>query len=105
MWKGAVSENGRLIMEVYKICVRSALGCGAEKWAMKVENISRLETIKMRMPQMICGRTLKDKIKNEQIQEINGVKSTTLFMRSQPLRWYEKVERLTEALNHSKNNS
>ena len=45
---------------------------------------------------MICGKTLKDKIRNECIREITGVESTTEVMKSQRLRWYRHVERMTE---------
>ena len=45
---------------------------------------------------MICGKTLKDKIRNECIREITGVESTTEVMKSQRLRRYRHVERMTE---------
>ena len=45
---------------VYKACVRSAMCCGAKGSAMRSEDENRIETTKMRMFRMMCGKTLKD---------------------------------------------
>ena len=58
---------------LYKSCIRSALCYGAECWALKADDERRLKTTEMRMLRMICGKTLKDKISNEKIQEMSGV--------------------------------
>ena len=57
---------------VYKICVRSTVCYEVERWAMKVENINRLETTETRILLMTC-RTLKGKTRNECIREKTGV--------------------------------
>ena len=48
---------------LYKSHVRSALTYDAECWALKVEDERKLKTTEMRILRMICGKTLKDKIK------------------------------------------
>ena len=37
---------------------------------VKVEEVKRLESTEMRMLRMVCSKTLKDKLKNEIIQEM-----------------------------------
>ena len=55
---------------VYKACVRSAMCYGAEGWAMKTENENRIKTTEMRMLIMMCGKTLKDQARNENIRKM-----------------------------------
>lgn len=81
---------------IYKICVRSAICYGAQCWAMKSENIRKMEATEMRMLRMICRKTLKDKIKNESIREMTGVVKLGDFIRSQRLRWYGHVMRMSQ---------
>ena len=81
---------------LYKSYVRSDLTYGAECWALKVDDESRLKTAEMRMLQMICGKTLKDKIDNEKIREMTGVERFEKFLRKQRLRWLGHVERMDE---------
>jgi len=54
---------------MYKKYVRSALSYGAECWAIKVEDVSRIKSTEMRMLHMICGKTVRDKVRNEDICE------------------------------------
>ena len=51
------------------------MGYETESWDIRVEDICRLETIKMRMLRMNCKGTLMDKIRNECIREITGIES------------------------------
>ena len=80
-----------------KSYVRSALSTyGAKCWALKVEDEKKLKTTEMKMLQMICEKTLKDKIKNEKILEKMGVKRLEEFLREQRLRCLGHVERMDE---------
>ena len=81
---------------VYRICIRSEMCCGAEDWAIRVENINKLAATEMRMLQMICEKTRKDKIRSEHVREMTGIGSITGVMRSQQLRWYEHVEKIVK---------
>ena len=51
----------------YKACLRSAMCLGAEGLAMRPEDENRIETTAMKM---MCGKTLKDKARNENNRKI-----------------------------------
>ena len=61
-----------------------------------MEDERRLKTREMRMLRMICGKTLKDKMNNEQIREMRGVVRLEEFLREERLRWLGHVERMDE---------
>ena len=44
--------------QLYKACVRSAMCYGAECWALRKEEVTRLRMAEMRMVRMMCGKTL-----------------------------------------------
>ena len=81
---------------LYKSYVRNALTYGAECWVLKTEDERRLKTTEMRMLRMICGKTLKDKMNNDKIQEMTGVVRLEEFLREKRLRWLGHVERMDE---------
>ena len=58
---------------------------GAECWALKKEDERKLETTKMRMFRMICGKTLGDSISNETIRDKIGSEKIEEFLRKQRL--------------------
>jgi len=78
---------------MYKNYVRSALNYGAECWPMKVENV-RMKSTEMRMLRMICGKTVRDKVRNEEIRERTEVKSIEEHLREQRLHWFGHMERM-----------
>ena len=79
---------------LYKSYVRNAPTYGAECWALKMEDDRRLKTTEMRMLQMICGKTLKDRMNNEKIREMTSVVRLEEFLREKRLRWLGHVERM-----------
>jgi len=81
---------------VYKSCVRSVMSYGAECWAMKVDDLRKMETTEMRMLRLMCGKTLKDRVRSEKIREMTGVEKIEEFLRDQRLRWFGHVERMSE---------
>ena len=54
---------------------------------MRSENENRIETIEMRRLRMMCGKTLKDKTRNENIKKIVQVENIREYLRSQRLIW------------------
>ena len=66
---------------MYQSYARNALTYGVECWALKMEDERRLKTTEMRMLQMICGKTLKDRMNNEKICEMTGVVRLEEFLR------------------------
>jgi hypothetical protein len=81
---------------LYKSCVRSVMSYGAECWAIKVDDVRKMETTEMRMLRMMCGKTLRDRVRSEGIREMTGVEKIEEFLRSQRLRWFGHVERMSE---------
>ena len=81
---------------LYKSYVRNALTYGAECWASKMEDERRLKTSEKRMLQMICGKTLKDKMNNEKTREMTGVVRLEEFLREKRLQWLGHVEKMDE---------
>ena len=79
---------------VYKACVRSAVCYGAERWAMRSEDENRIETTEIRMLRMMRGKTLKDKVRNENIRKIVQVENLREYLRCQRVRWCGHVERM-----------
>jgi len=61
--------------------VKSFVSYGAECWAMKVEDVKRMKSTEMRMLRMICGRTVRDKVRNEEIRERTEVESIEEHLR------------------------
>ena len=66
-----------------------------------MEDERKLKTTEMRMLQVICGKTLKNKIDNENIREMAGVERLEEFLREQRLRWLGHVERMDEERGRS----
>jgi len=61
---------------------------------MKVEDVRRMKSTEMKMLRMICGKTLRDKVRNEEIRETTEVESIEEHLREQRLRWFGYMERM-----------
>jgi len=62
---------------------------------MKVEDVvRRIKSTKMRMLRMICGKTVRDKVRNEENRERTEVESIEEHLREQCLRWFGHMERM-----------
>ena len=79
--------------ELYKTCVRSVLCYGAECWALKKEDVKRLQGTERRMIRMMCGKTLMYKCRSEELRKQVGVKDIEEYLREHRLRWFGHVER------------
>ncbi len=69
---------------------------GSETWAMKVEDIQRLERAEKMMIRWMCGVTLKDGITSEELRQWLAVVSVSNRVRQGRLRWFGHVERKDE---------
>jgi len=78
---------------MHKSYVRSAFSYGAECWAIKVEDVRRMKSTKMRMLQMICSKTVRDKVRNK-IHERTEVERIEEHLREQHMRWFGHMERM-----------
>ena len=82
---------------VYGACVRSVMLYGSETWAIKVEQIQRLERTEMRMVRWMCGVSLRDRKPNEELRSRMGLEGIWTVMRRNRLRWFGHVERKAES--------
>ena len=45
---------------------------GTERWVVKKQYVSKMNVAEMRMLRWMCGKTMRDKIRNEHSQDDNG---------------------------------
>jgi len=60
---------------------------------MKVADVRRMKSTEMRMLCLICGKTTRNKLRNEKIHERREVKSIKEHLREQCLYWFGHIER------------
>src|SRR5664279_5657489 len=61
--------------KLYSACVQCVMIYGSETWAMRVEDMQRLERAERMMIRWMCGVTLKDRNSNEELRERLGIVS------------------------------
>ncbi|XP_065675618.1 uncharacterized protein LOC136091834 [Hydra vulgaris] len=66
---------------------------GSETWAMKVDDVQRLERTERMMIRWMCGVTLKDKKSSDDLRKRLGIVSVSDRVRQGRLRWFGHVER------------
>ena len=74
--------------KVYRACVQSVLVYASETWAMKVEDMQRLERTERTMVRWMCGVTLKHRIASKELNCRLGIESVTDVIRHSRLRWF-----------------
>jgi hypothetical protein len=79
--------------KVYASCVRSCMIYGSEKWTMKKEHKTKLETTEMRMIRLMCGVSLRDKKTSSELRDRVGVETIGEICRRSRLRWFGHVKR------------
>ena len=84
--------------QLYKAYVRSVIYYGAEYWALRNEEVTRLRMVEMQMIRMMCSKTLKDKWKSQELRARVRVDDIKGFLRSHRLRWAGHVERAGEGM-------
>jgi hypothetical protein len=77
---------------IFKACVQSVLTYGTETWAMKAENLQSLGRAERMMVRWMCGVTLKDRKRSEDLYSLLGVQSVAEVVRRGRLRWFGHVE-------------
>lgn len=83
--------------KLYSMYVQCVMMYGSETWAMKVEDMQRLERAEKMMMRWMCGVTLKDGKTSEELRERLGVVSVSTRVRQGRLRWFGHVERRDES--------
>ncbi len=75
--------------KVYKACVQRVMVYGSETWAMKVEDMQRLERAERMMVRWMCGVNLKNGIS---IRTLNSRFSVSDLVMRGRLRWFGHLE-------------
>jgi len=63
---------------------------------MRVEGVHGLERAERMMVRWMCGVTLKDRRRSEDLLDRLGIESIAVLVRRIRLRWFGHVERLSE---------
>lgn len=80
--------------KIYRACVQSVLVYGSETWPMKVEDAKRLERTERSMVRRMCGVTLSDRIKSEELIKRLDIECVTEVVSRGRLRWFGHLERM-----------
>jgi len=78
---------------LYRVCVRSAMLYSSETWALRVEDVKRIEGAEMRMLRWMGGFSWADRRKNSEVRAMMDIVPVEEVMRMRRLRWYGHVER------------
>src|SRR5208282_1075644 len=79
--------------KVYQTCVRSVMVYGSETWAMKAEDMQRLERTERMMITWMCGVRLSDKMANAELLSRLDIECVSVVVRRGRLGWFGHVER------------
>jgi len=79
--------------KLYRTCVQSVMTYGSETWAVKMEDMQRLERTEKMMIRWMCGVTLRDIKSSEELRQQLSVVSVSDVVRQGRLRWFGHVER------------
>ena len=82
--------------KVYKMVIKPTMTYAAECWAVRKKDENRLHVAEMRMLRWIRGKTRKDHVRNQSIQEDAKVCQMSTFLRQKRLHWYGNVKRREE---------
>ena len=66
---------------------------GSETWAVKGENVQRMERADMQMVRLMCGVKLRERKRNEELRWWIGIETLREVLRRRRLRWFGHVER------------
>ena len=89
----ARGASHRMKGKIFRARVQSVLTYGTEAWAMKAENLHSLERAERMMVRWMCGVSLKDRKRSEDLYSLLGVQSMAKVVRRGRLRWFGHVER------------
>ena len=79
--------------KVNKTVIKPTMTYGAECWAVRKKDENRLHVAEMRMLRWIRGKTRKDHVRNQSIQEDAKVCQMSTFLRQKRLQPIKKSDR------------
>ena len=88
-----IGASHRMKGKIFRACVQSVLTYGTETWAMKAENLHSLERAEHMMVRRMCGVSLKDRKRSEDLYNLLDIKSVAKVVSCGRLRWFGHVER------------
>ena len=86
----------KLKYKVYKTVIKPTMTYGAECWAVRKKDENRLHVAEMRMLRRIRGKTRKNHVRNQIIQEDAKVCQMSTFLRQKRLHLYGHIRRREE---------
>ncbi|XVF73167.1 hypothetical protein PTKIN_Ptkin12aG0179600 [Pterospermum kingtungense] len=93
---GGPSTGKKKPVLLSRTSIRPALLYGSECWAVKRQDEHKMSVAEMRMLRWMCGKTRKDRVRNETIRADLKVASIDDKMRENRLRWFGHVMRRPE---------
>ena len=60
------------------------------------KQMRQLETTKIKMLRMMCGKTFRDDISNETIPEMTGVEKIKKFLKEYRLQWFGHIKKIND---------
>ena len=89
------SRGASLVVKgrVYKACVQRVMVYGSETWAMKKDDMQRLERTERMMVRWMCGVTLKNRTSSAELNSRLGMEAVSDVVRRGRLRWFGHLER------------
>ena len=78
---------------LYASCVRSSMTYGSETRPLLADVGLKFERAEMQMIRWVCGVSMKDRRRSEELGKLVGVEPITTVIRSGRLRWYKHVMR------------
>ena len=82
----------RIKGRIYSACVQSVLIYGTETWAMKADDLRSLERTERMMVRWMCGVSLKDRRRSEDLCNLLGINCVADVVRRGRLRWFGHLE-------------
>ena len=83
----------RIKGRIYSACVQSVLIYGTETWALKADDLRSLERTERMMVRWMCGVSLKDRKRSEDLCNLLGINCVADVVRRGRLRWFGHLER------------
>ena len=77
----------------YRVAIRPVFLYRTESWPVKTSFEHKMEVTEMRRLRWMCGRTLMDRIRNQEFRDKLGFAPVSEKMRENRLRWFGHVQR------------
>ena len=87
--------------KVYKTVIKPTMTYGAECWVVRKKDENRLNVSEMRMLRWIRGKTRKDRVRNQIIQEDAKVCQMLTLLRQKRLHLYGHIRRREDNLSRN----